>query len=208
MKRILSGILVLVVFCCSAFASEIDVVLDTVMDGILSVIAASASNPAVQLQGVEIDTGSGVLPGYVSYTRSDLASYHDALSFSQTDSLSWYTTFIGSPASNTTLFKEKALQSLERADYEKGEVILDGSVRIRDAESIRLKDLVKGSDWTGAYIPVTISLLVSGTGLSGMHVVEGKIDMTGLANSTLLVEIDEMILDGEGIEVEPFHISY
>ena len=208
MKRILAGILVLIVFCCSVTASDMDVVLDSVMDGILSVIAASASNPPVLLQGVDIETGNGVLPGYVTYTRSDLSSYSDSLIFSQSDRLSWYTTFIGSPQANTTLFMERALSSLDQADYHKGEVLLDGSVKIRDAERYSLSDLVRGRDWSGAFIPVTISLLVSGTALEEMHVVEGLIDITGMKNSTLLVEIEEMVMDGQEIEVEPFYISY
>ena len=208
MKRILSGILVLLIFCCSVFASEEDAVLDSVMDGILSVIAASASNPPVQLQGVDVETGAGVLPGYVTYTRSDISSYSDSLTFSMSDKLSWYTTFIGSPQSNNTLFLDKALQSLEKSGYGKGDVILDGSVKILDAERYSLSDMVKGRDWSGAYIPVTISLLVSGNALELIHVVEGRIDITGMKNSTLLVEIDEMMLDGKEIEIEPFSISY
>lgn len=208
MKRILAGILVLVVFCCSVLASEMDAVLDSVMDGILSVIAASASDPPVQLQGVDIETGVGVLPGYVTYTRSDISSYRDALTFSVSDKLSWYTTFIGSPQSNTTLFLDKALQGLIEADYSSGEVILDGSVKLRDAERYSLADLSRGKDWSGAFIPVTISLLVSGSAFEEMHIVEGQIDITGMKNSTLLVEIEEMMLDGEGIVVEPFYISY
>lgn len=208
MKRILAGILVLLVFCCPVMASDMDVVLDSVMDGILSVIAASASNPPVQLQGVDIETGVGVLPGYVTYTRSDLSSYSDSLIFSQSDRLSWYTTFIGSPQANTTLFMDRALSSLMEGDYHKGDVILDGSVKIRDAERYSLSDLARGRDWSGAFIPVTISLLVSGNALEELHVVEGHIDITGMKNSTLLVEIEEMIMDGQEIEVEPFYISY
>lgn len=208
MKRILAGILVLLVFCCSVLASDMDVVLDSVLDGFLSVIAASASNPSVLLQGVDMETGDGVLPEYITYTRSDLSSYRDSLAFSQSDRLSWYTTFIGSPQSNSTLFMDRALSSLVDRDYQKGEVILDGSVKIRDAERYSLSDLSRGRDWSGAFIPVTLSLLVSGTALDEMHVVEGHVDITGMRNSTLLVEIEEMILDGEEIEVEPFYISY
>lgn len=212
MKRILSWILIVEIFCCSVWAADPDdlrTALRAAFNGVLSVVASSVSESPVPLQGVNVEHGSGVLPFYVTFTRSDLSSYLETLSFYQSDSPSWYRTLFGSQSDSAfPPFRESALEHLRAAGYRKGEVVLDGSVRVRDAEDVSLSDLASGTDWSGAYFPVEISILVSGTRMKQMLVLEGKIDITGLSSSTLRIESDDLSVNGEKMELDPVTIRY
>lgn len=210
-KRILPFLLGFV-FCCSVGAAisyqDVNVALSGTLDGVLSVVAAAAAGPNVSLQGVGIEIRGEEDPVKITFTRSDLSTYSSSLSFYSHSERTWYETLFNKQSSSITPFREKAISSLESSSYRKGDLLLDGSiVTIRD-ENASIGGIRNGSDWSELKIPIWVSLLISGTRLSGIVLMEGVIEISGGENGVITIYSEDLRMNDESITFEPFVITY
>lgn len=201
------------VFCCSVEAAvsykDVNIALSGTLDGVLSVVASAVAGPNVRLQGVELEIGgedNG--PVKVTFTRSDLSNYSSSLSFYSHSERTWYETLFNKQASSLTPFREKAIISLEASAYKRGELILDGSIVARRDEDASVRGIRQGSNWSSLKIPIWVSLIISGTRLGEVVLMEGEIEIRGGENGVITIYSENLRMNGESITFEPFVITY
>lgn len=212
MKKRLLPFLFGFVFCCSVEAAvsyqDVNVALSGTLDGVLSVVASAVAGPNVRLQGVGLEIGQGDDPVKVTFTRSDLSTYSSSLSFYSLSERTWYETLFNKKSSSLTPFREKAISSLEASDYSKGELILDGSIVTLRDEDASVRAIRNGSNWSSLKIPIWVSLIISGTRLEHVVLMEGVIEIRGGENGVITIYSEDLRMNGESITFEPFVINY
>lgn len=190
-KRILAGILIPIIFCCSVGAGEIGarpMVLDIAYDGFLSVLASVFSTPKVSLQGVGVHVGEmEKFPATITYTRSDISSYYSSLSLVERKSTNWYEKLWSrsntSRVDNLVMF---ALEALKDGAYLKGQYIIDGSVKVEKLEST---------------YQVLLSLIVSGLGFDLPCLVEADVSISS-SDQGLVIVAENISIDENEYQIE------
>lgn len=214
MKKIVLSVSVLFVFCCSVCAAisvrETNIALSSALDGTISAVASVTSNPTISLQGISFEYDEDGLPWRVVFTRSDLSSYLEALSFNGSGWRSWYETLLNqsSSTSSQSPFAAKAIEYLVSSGYGKGDVVLDGTITLEKGNAADLGLLASDTSWSGLVLPLSISLMISGSELSSSLIVEGSVEIIGGEDFKITVYSDNLKINGETVSFSPFEVSY
>ena len=212
MRRKVLFTAVLFVFCCSTLAAisvrETDIALSSAFDGTIAAVASVTSSPPLSLQGVSFEYTDSGLPWRIIFTRSDLSSYMEALSFNTDSRRRWYETLLDQGSSVISPFRERAISYLTSSSYEKGEIILDGTITLDTGEASNLDLLLSSPSWSGLVIPLDLSLMITSRETSSPLILEGDIEIIGGDDSKITVYSENLMINGEEICFSPFEISY
>ena len=196
MRKALVFVMVLLVFCCSVFSSGSEVAMKAVhgvYDGFLSAVASYLSEPRIALQGVTAVSGDGSSPLLLSFVRSDVSTYADSLAFFGSGM-----SYGSSDASDATPLPSRLINSqlvqdcLRRDGFRRGEVILDGSVRVQNVD-----------DSAGS-LYLSISMMVSGTLVGDSAIMEGGVRIDFPHSGMIMIRAEGLTIDGEAVSSEPF----
>ena len=212
MKKKVLSLSVLFVFCCSVYAAisvrETNIALSSALDGTVSAIASVTSEPVVSLQGVSYEYDERRVPWRIVFTRSDLSSFSEALSFNGNGIRAWYETLLNQGNASVSPFKAKAIGYLSSSSYCKGDVILDGTITLEKGQAENLELIYSDTSWSGLVIPLSISLMISGSKLSSSLIIEGNVEIIGGEDFKITVYSDNLMINGETVSFSPFEISY
>lgn len=208
MKKKAISLIILFVFCCSFISAisirEADIALHSTLDGTISAVSAALSDPPLSLQGVQFEYGEAILPSKISFVRSDLSSYLESLKFSPFREKRWYESFLSQGDIPLDPVRTLAIGYLEASGYEKGEVILDGTVEI-DLSDITIDD---ATSWPNGKVLLSISLLVGSSELGESLIVEGEIEIRSGEVGKITVYSENLRINGELMSIDAFEISY
>lgn len=203
---------VLFVFCCSVSGAvslrETNIALSSALDCTLSAAAAVTSYPAISLQGVSFEYDEDGIPWKVVFTRSDISSYSGALSFSGEGKRSWYDALLGQNGTYFSPLRKKAIDYLSSSAYCSGSLVLDGTITLDVKEAKNLELLYYDSSWADLVLPLSISLMISGSDVDSSLILEGDIEIIGGDDSKITVYSDNLSINGERISFSPFEIAY
>ncbi len=212
MKKKAKALAVLFVLCCSALGAisigEADLALSATLDGAFSAVASVVADEEIPLQGVSVEYTRQGFPWRISFTRSDLSSFLESLSFNSGSDLRWYQALLANGESSFAPIREKAISYLENSGYEKGDAILDGTITFFTANARNLDSLLSSYSWKDVEIPLRISLIISSRNYPSSLIVEGDIKIIGGDESNITVYSDKLRINGETISFAPFEISY
>ena len=68
--------------------------------------------------------------------------------------------------------------------------------------------LASDTSWSGLVLPLSISLMISGSELSSSLIVEGSVEIIGGEDFKITVYSDNLKINGETVSFSPFEISY
>lgn len=212
MKRRILFLAILTVFCCSILSSisirDTDTALSSALDGTIAAVASVVSDPPIPLQGVSFEYSDSGIPWRLIFTRSDISTFLESLSFSGENRRSWYETLLDQDKSAFIPCRARAIAYLESSAYTRDDVILDGTITLDLGEAENLALLECSSSWNGLDMPLSISLIVSGSRLEQSVIIEGEIEIIGGTDSKITVYSENLMLNGENISFSPFEISY
>ena len=207
MRKALAFIMVFFVFCCSVLcASEgFASALNGAYDGVLSAIASYLSEPKITLQGVSLRGGNGFVPFLISFVRSDVSTYMDSLSFfgNEGSFVSDGTTLVPLTQMLRTEIIKKHMQL---GEFEQGDVILDGTVRLIEWTGAGVE--AADDDWTGLHARFSLSLMATGNLCQDGVIIEGLISAEGSENMTMTIRTESLKVNDETTSAVPIVLSF
>ena len=86
--------------------------------------------------------------------------------------------------------------------------MLDGTITLDVEEAKNLELLYYDSSWADLVLPLSISLMISGSEVDSSLILEGDIEIIGGDDSKITVYSDNLSINGERISFSPFEIAY
>ena len=86
--------------------------------------------------------------------------------------------------------------------------MLDGTITLDVKEAKNLELLYYDSSWADLVLPLSISLMISGSEVDSSLILEGDIEIIGGDDSKITVYSDNLSINGERISFSPFEIAY
>ena len=211
MRKASAFIMVLLIVCCSvsyaADTSGAEVAVNGVYDGVMSAMASYLSQPRIALQGVRVVQGEGVIPKRISFVRSDVSTYSDSLSF-----FGHGPSFSASQNSMERLPSlipmDFVISRLRKSGWNPGEVVLDGSVMVIEAEGAEVDGFISSDDWSFLSVRFIVSMAVTGTMIGNGAVVEGAFLISGGSGRTVTIETESLTVNSEPVDAAPAVISF
>ena len=202
--------IVLLFFLCttSVFSQKVDLIAlfneyeNDLKPISMAIAGAYLNKPKIELEGVEIIKGEGILPRRIEFVSSDASSYLYSLNNPRSKG------FFGIFSTLTSAFSplvSKAQDMLIVRDFQDGEVVLDGWIDIQGGNNLDLMDMLLASDFS--------SLNLSGQGeiaLSGARDISVVFDVDIVSDDANNIKIDfnDLCLDGNAIKTGPIMISF
>ncbi|HIV98583.1 MAG TPA: hypothetical protein IAB12_02240 [Candidatus Ornithospirochaeta avicola] len=203
MKRF--SLLLLLFLCCSFLfsvsISDAQKAISASLDASFSALSSSLSSPPVRLQGVTVSQ-SGGMPFFILFTRSDLSTYKESLSFRYSGNEEWLKILFNISSESSLSASVEHLQG-----YEKGAVIIDGTIYIVDDGSLEYSQLFENGDYSSVHIPLSVSLILTGSAFSESVLIEGDFLIYG-SSSHLYVENRRLEINKEEISDADFTLFY
>lgn len=158
--------------------------------------ASYSSSEHLALQGVSYSEGRDIFPTLISFSRSDISTYPMSFQFfsSGTEAEAFY----------KLLVPEYIMERLSAVPVGEGDLIVDGTVRFTWLSEEGPEHYAMLTDFTGARVSVSVSLVVTGRLAGDGVVLEGDVILTGGRGRTVSVAPGSTIMiDGETIGVDP-----
>ncbi|MGN1164654.1 MAG: hypothetical protein ACI4S4_07625, partial [Candidatus Ornithospirochaeta sp.] len=157
MKKIFAAVVFLL--CCTVLcASPCFEELETLT---LSVVAATASKPELSLPGV-VKKGSGIIPESVKFSSSDVSLYYEALT-TRPSGLGLVDSALFATTQRTRIMKQ-IQEMLLSAGYEEGDLIVDGTIKIKSHKDVDEMKIALSSDLSSISLSVTVDLILAERG--------------------------------------------
>lgn len=163
----------------------------------LSLMASSASVPKLPLPGVTTE-GDDIFPSTVTFTSSDVSLYHSSLT-TKPEKCTLLESIFFSQCQNTSLMKQIQTMLLE-AGFEKGDLVLDGTISIREEKEPDAFSLMAGKDLSSISLVLVYDLTLTERGKEWN--VNADVSIKGDSKGNLVATSKECIVNGSKYKVE------
>lgn len=160
-------------------------------------MASSASKPRLPLPGVTV-TGDGLFPEKVKFSFSDVSLYYDALT-KKPQNTSLFDSALFAATQRSSLMKQ--IQGiLLKKGYEKGDLIVDGEIRIDSKKDPDELELFMGRDLSSISLTVTADVVLEERGKEWN--VKGVLEVSGDSKGNLVVQSKEFMVNSSKYKVD------
>ncbi len=190
MKRLLL-ILIAALFCGSLFANPC---FEELENASFTTILCRTSVPELSLQGVTFVKGDDeIIPKRIIYSDSDLSNYFSALNTKPEISSIWESAMYSLTQRGATMQKTK--EKLKKADYKKGDCLLNGTVDITSKSKIKKLEFLTSGSLDSVDVDCTVDLTLK-KGLE-RYIIKGTFNIKGDKNKVLEITSEDVTVNGK-----------
>ena len=158
-KRVILTLAMVFLACAVIFATSteaIDTAIDGAYAGFVTAVVSEVTEPKINLPGVTATPGPGLLPESISFVRSDISSYQNALRFfAPSDRVALVNSLLSSCTEDSYI---------PIGEFHEGDLLLDGLVRTR---------FKSGENGAKSVVELSFSFVVTGKRVGESIVLEG-----------------------------------
>lgn len=192
-------ILVSIVFLFSALILFSSPCYEDVETAAFSTILARSSIPTLSLMGVTfIGDDDEIIPDRIIYESSDLSTYLESLNTKPEGMPFWKIPLYTLTQNGATMKKTK--KKLADAGYEKGDVVITGTVDITSSSPVNKIDYITRGSLSSINMTCDSDLIVKKDGEE--YILNGVFTIKGDESGTLSVVSDDLTVNGELYNVD------
>lgn len=196
-KRFVLTLALALAACAAIFATSTEAIstaIDGAYAGFVTAVVSETTEPKVNLQGVTSVPGLGLLPENISFVRSDISSYQNALRFfAPSDRVALVNSFLDSLSDG---------DYIPIGDFHEGDLVLDGMVRSRFRSVDRTAE-----DAPKSVVELLFSFVVTGRRVGESIVLEGGCVFNEYDGGRIEAEPENFYINGTRYVLSPVTLN-